>query len=192
MRKSLNADFLSDRELEGFGIQDASERRIYIHKTAVIPNFESIEVDSDVRIDPYCVLSCRRISFGRFVHIAANCTIMGGAACFFSDFSGLSQGCKVFTSSDDYSGASLTNPTVPSQLKNVTSADVSLEKHVIIGAGSVILPGVRLEEGVAVGALSLVRKSLSAWTIHAGNPIQYIGERSTDCRDYESKAYNGL
>ena len=38
----------------------------------------------------------------------------------------------------------------------VKHAAVTLGRHVIVGAGSVILPGAALEDGVAVGALSLI------------------------------------
>ena len=55
----------------------------------------------------------------------------------------------------------MTNPTVPSEFTNVHHAEVNIGRHVIkIGAGSIVLPGVTLEEGVAVGVLSLIRKKL--------------------------------
>jgi len=51
----------------------------------------------------------------------------------------------------------MTNPTVDNRFTKVEVNDVCIGKHVIIGSGSVILPGVTLEDGVAVGALSLVK-----------------------------------
>jgi galactoside O-acetyltransferase len=39
------------------------------------------------------------------------------------------------------------------------------KKYTIVGASSVILPGVRIEEGVSVGALSLVTKPTEAWEV---------------------------
>jgi acetyltransferase-like isoleucine patch superfamily enzyme len=41
----------------------------------------------------------------------------------------------------------------------------------------VILPAVTLHEGVAVGALSLVRDDLEAWGIYAGNPLRFVRHR---------------
>ena len=55
---------------------------------------------------------------------------------------------------------------------------VEIGKHAIIGTGSVILPGVKVGEAAAVGALSLVIKSLADWGIFAGIPAKQIGERS--------------
>ena len=57
---------------------------------------------------------------------------------------------------------------------------VRIGKHVIVGSGCVILPGVTLEDGVAVGALSLVTKSCKEFGIYAGNPARRIAERKRD------------
>ena len=72
----------------------------------------------------------------------------------------------------------MTNPTIPDQFRGVEDAPVFLGKHVIVGCGSVILPGVILNDGVAIGALSLVKQSCDAFTIHAGQPTKKIGVRS--------------
>jgi galactoside O-acetyltransferase len=92
---------------------------------------------------------------------------------------------SIYSSSDDYSGSSLTNPTVPSAYKKVIHDDVILHKHVIIGAGSIILPGVTIGEGTAIGALSLVSKSVEAFKIATGNPIRVIKERKHDILELE-------
>jgi galactoside O-acetyltransferase len=54
---------------------------------------------------------------------------------------------------------------------------VILKKHVVIGTGSTILPGVILGEGVSVGAMSLVNKNLDDWCIYVGNPVKLLGRR---------------
>ncbi len=62
--------------------------------------------------------------------------------------------------------------------RSVTSAPVVLGEHVIVGAGSVILPGVTIGQGAAVGALTLVRKDdVPPFTIVAGPRGEAIGER---------------
>lgn len=71
----------------------------------------------------------------------------------------------------------MTNPTVPEQYTNVDYRNVVLERHVIIGSGSVILPGVTIGEGTAVGALSLVAKDLEPFGIYAGSPLKKIKAR---------------
>jgi galactoside O-acetyltransferase len=49
-----------------------------------------------------------------------------------------------------------------------------------VGSGSVLLPGVAVGEGCAIGALSLVKDELPAWTICAGMPARPIKERRKD------------
>ena len=79
----------------------------------------------------------------------------------------------------------MTNPTIPAQYTGVTHADVFLGRRVIVGSGSVILPNVTLEDGVAIGALSLIRKSCKAFGIYAGVPAKFIKERKRDLLELE-------
>lgn len=60
------------------------------------------------------------------------------------------------------------------------SAPVRIGRYVPIGSGSLVLPGVEIGEGAAVGAMSLVAHPLPAWTIHLGNPAKRKGARSRD------------
>lgn len=141
----------------------------------------------NVRIDDFCVLAAGvgGIELGRHVHIAVGSSLIGGGKITLSDFSGLSSRVSIYSSSDDYSGFTLTNPTVPSEYTGVTHADVFLGKHVIVGSGSVILPGVTLESGVAVGALSLISKNCEEFGVYAGNPARRIKERKRDLLELE-------
>ena len=104
-----------------------------------------------------------------------------------SDFCNISSRVAIYSSNDDYSGATMTNPTVPSVYTGVTHTDVFLGKHVILGSGSVILPGVTMEEGVAVGALSLVQKRCEAFGVYAGNPARRIKERKRVLLELEQR-----
>jgi acetyltransferase-like isoleucine patch superfamily enzyme len=89
----------------------------------------------------------------------------------------LSSGVKIYSASDDYLGRSMTNPTVPEKYKKVKIGKVILEKHVIIGSSSVILPNVTIGEGASVGALSLVKDNLEEWSVYAGSPVKKLGKR---------------
>ncbi len=151
-------------------------------------NPSRISIGSHVRIDDFCVLSAGSggIEIGNYVHIAVFCSLMGKGKITLSDFSGLSSRVSIYSSNDDYSGEWMTNPTVPAELTNVMYADVTLGKHVIVGAGTVILPGVSIEEGTAISALSLVNKSCPAFKIYGGVPIRHIGERKNRVQELEA------
>ena len=81
----------------------------------------------------------------------------------------------------------MTNPTIPNEYTSVKHADVFLGKHVLVFGGSVILPGVTLEDGVVVGALSLIKKNCLAFGIYAGNPARRVNERKRDLLELEQR-----
>ncbi|MBH0025403.1 acyltransferase [Pseudoalteromonas sp. SWN29] len=141
-----------------------------------------ISIGNNVRIDDFCVLSAGEggITIGSHVHIAVYSSLIGAGKIIISDFCNISSRVAIYSSSDDYSGEYLTNPTINSQFTNVEHGPVTLNKHVIIGCGSVVLPNVNIAEGVAIGALALVNRDLQAWGIYAGQPAKYIKPRSKD------------
>lgn len=162
---------------------------VQISEHASIYGAARITLGDNVRIDDFCVLAAGKggIELGKYVHIAVGSSLIGAGKITLSDFSGLSSRISIYSSSDDYTGAAMTNPAVPCEYTNVTHADVFLGKHVIVGSGSVILPGVTLEEGVAVGALSLVTKNCTTFGIYSGNPARRISERKRDLLEIEKR-----
>lgn len=175
---NYNADFLDRSELEALGF-NALGKSVLIHRSAVLIRCEAIRIGTNVRIDPFCILSADEgLSIGNNVHIASHCSLTGKATIQLEDFSGLSQGVRIFSASDDYSGNSLTNPTVPSKFRNLEVSPVKIGRHAIVGSGTVILPGSIIEDGVAVGATALVKGRLKAWTIYVGAPARPLRERS--------------
>lgn len=167
--------------LEGMGFA-ALGRNVMISERASLFRCANISIGDNVRIDDFCVLSAGDggIHIGNHVHVAVYTSLIGRARITLDDFCNLSSRVSIYSSSDDYSGATMTNPTVPARYTGVTHADVHVGRHVIIGCGSVVLPGVRLEEGVAVGALSLVKDSCAPFGIYAGNPARRVRERQQD------------
>ena len=152
-------------------------------------NCQKISVGDNVRVDDFCVLSAGEggISFGNHIHIAVYSSLIGVGNITLADFCNISSRVAIYSSNDDYSGAVMTNPTVPPEFTNVQQADVKIGRHVIIGIGAIILPGVTLAEGVAVGALSLVKKDCQAFGIYAGIPAELIGERQRELLEVEKK-----
>jgi acetyltransferase-like isoleucine patch superfamily enzyme len=142
-------------------------------------NCKNIHLGSNIRIDDFCVLSAGDggIYLEGYNHIACYCSLIGKGKIELKEFAGLSSRVALYSSSDDYSGAALTNPTVPEYYCNVISGDVIIEKHVIIGAGAVVLPKVTIGEGSSVGALSLVTKDCEEWSTYLGVPAKRIKSR---------------
>ena len=177
---------LSRDVMESMGFSSLGEN-VQISDRASFYGISRISIGNNVRIDDFCILSAGigGINIGDYIHIAAYTSLIGGGKILLDDFCNLSSRVSIYSSSDDYSGEKLTNPTVASEYTGVTHAGVLLGRHVIIGCGSVILPGVVLEDGVAVGALSLISKSCTAFGVYAGNPARRIRERKRDLLEIE-------
>jgi acetyltransferase-like isoleucine patch superfamily enzyme len=153
-------------------------KNVKIYPLAKILNPEMISIGDNVIIDDFVFLDGKQeTKIGNYVHIASFCSITGGGRFIMEDFSGLSSGCRIFTGSEDFSGSSLTNPTIPTQFRKVTRSFVIIKRHVILGANVVVLPGVTIGEGAAIGANSLITKDIEPWTINIGSPVRVLKER---------------
>ena len=181
---------LSREIIEQMGFASIGEN-VQVSDRASFYNVSKISLGNNVRIDDFSVLSAGLggISIGNHIHIAVFSLLIGAGKIILSDFCNISSRVSIYSSNDDYSGSTMTNPTLPSQYTGVTHADVLLDKHVIVGCGSVILPGITLEEGVAVGALSLVTKDCKAFGIYTGNPARRIKERKRDLLELEKSFF---
>lgn len=187
MRQSLNADFLSPEELEQNGVADAASRNILIHRTCVILDFARIRFGRNIRIDPYCVITCAELQLGDYIHIAAGVTITGRGKVSMGDFSGISNQGLIYSSNDDYTGEHMTNPMVPARYTRVISADISIGRHALLGARCTVLPGAIIEEGASAGVGCLIKDRLSAWTVHVGTPARALRPRSRRCLELEAE-----
>ena len=168
--------FYTQQELENLGFINIGES-VLISKKVSFYGIDKISIGNNVRIDDFCILS-GEIILGSYIHISAYCGLYGSLGIELEDNTGLSPRCTVFSASDDFSGDYLISPMVEKKFTNVTGGKVLIKKYSQIGAGSIILPNLTLEEGVAVGAMSLVNRSLSCWGIYAGIPVKRIKERN--------------
>jgi len=170
--------FYSQEQLLALGFKRLGSG-VRLSDRASIYNAANIELGDGCRVDDFCVLSAGDggISIGRHVHVAVYCSLMGAGRIELQDFANLSSRVAVYSSNDDYSGEFMTNPAVPAAYTRVTSAPVVVGRHVIVGAGSIVLPGVTLREGSGVGALSLVKRDCEAFGMYAGVPAVRIGSR---------------
>ncbi|MCM1182577.1 MAG: acyltransferase [Roseburia sp.] len=182
----METSFYSAKELEGIGFKNIGEN-VLISKKVSIYGAQNMSIGNHVRVDDFCVLS-GELELGDYIHIAVYSALFGGkTGIIMRDFSGLSSRCVIYAESDDYSGEYLTNPTVDESYLNIRTGKVILDRHVIIGTGTSIMPGVLIGEGSAVGSMSLVNKSLEAWGIYAGIPCKKIKDRSNRLLKLEQK-----
>jgi acetyltransferase-like isoleucine patch superfamily enzyme len=171
--------FLTPGEIAEMGFK-AVGNDVRISRHATFYGAGRMSIGNHSRIDDFSVLSAGRngfLSVGSYVHIAAHVIVYASTGITLSDFSGLSAGCIVYGSTDDFVYGALTNPTVPEEFRDVRSGDVFLGKHCVVGCGTVIMPGVILGEGSSVGALSFVSRDVNPGDIVVGRPARRLGSR---------------
>lgn len=178
------SSFYSEEELNELGLKSYG-RNVQISRHACFYGASNISMGNNVRIDDFCIFS-GRIELGDNIHIAAYSALYGGEkGIFIADFANLSSRIAVYSVSDDYSGESMTNPTIPDEFKNVQSAPVYIGKHVIIGSTSIVLPGVVIAEGSSFGSFSFINRNSEPWSINVGIPFRKISDRSKKILELE-------
>jgi acetyltransferase-like isoleucine patch superfamily enzyme len=152
---------------------------VRVSNLCVITRPHLITLGNHVAIDQFVTITTNA-EIGDYVHIAPNCSIIGGAESkvIMKDHSGMAAGARVIAGGADFNSGTLTNPQVPKEYRKEVIDDVIFEEFAILGTNSVVLPGVTLSEGSVVGANSLVTKTTEPWTIYVGNPAKPIKKRN--------------
>lgn len=144
-----------------------------------IINIENIDFGKYIIIDDFAFIYARKkIKLGDYVHIGIYASISGGEELKVGSYSAISQGVRILTATDDFKDWGFGNSTVDDKFRNVQSAPIEIGDFCIIGANSVVLPGVKIGNGAMVGANSVVTKDLESWGIYVGN--RKIGERNKE------------
>ncbi|MDO9551119.1 hypothetical protein [Rhodonellum sp.] len=174
--------FYSPEELKHIGFKSFGTN-VQISRNAQFYGADNMTIGNHVRIDDFCILS-GGITLGSHIHISAYSALFGKFGIVMEDYTGLSPRCTLFSASDDFGGDYLISPMVPEEFTNVTGGTIILKRFAQIGAGTVILSNVTLNEGVAVGAMSLVKHSLDEWGIYAGTPVKLMKKRNQGLLDH--------
>jgi acetyltransferase-like isoleucine patch superfamily enzyme len=176
--------FYKEHELKDLNFKYVG-KNVKISKKAIFYNYDQIEIGDHSRIDDLCMVS-GNVKIGKFVHIAPGARISGSkAGAILHDFSGVSYNSTLIANTDDYSGEFLTNPCIPMKYKRYIAAPLILEKHALIASHCLLVPGVTVREGTAIGAMSLVLKSTEPWSIYFGVPAKRVKDRKRNMADLE-------
>lgn len=107
------------------------------------------------------------VSIGQHSVINRDVLLDGRAQIEIGDNVSISEGAAIFTLEHDLQSPDFANRGAP----------VRIADRVFVGARAIILPGVELGEGAAVGAGAVVTRSVPPYTIVAGVPATAIGQR---------------
>ena len=184
MTKNLQFGYYKTSELNSVYKFKNIGKNVHISKSANIVGSENISLGNNIRIDNFTNIICKNgyINIGDYCHIGSGCFILGTGGIDISDYCGFAMGVQILSSSDNYDGSTLTNPTVGIEITKPNTKKITFSNHNIIGANSIILPGAELGEGVSVGALSLIKTSqkLLDWHVYFGIPVKVISKRKKD------------
>lgn len=183
----LNSEFLPRDVLESLGFARLGAD-ILIHSTAVIVDCRKISLGSRVRIDPFVIISNRGgVEFGNNIHIGSHSVLAGHGAIRFEDFANISHHVGIYTSNEDLSGKTLSNPTVMGGFTVARTASINFGRHSAVGTGSLVLPGARFADGSVLGAMSRIGRPMKPWTTYAGIPARRMRERRRDVLVHEQE-----
>jgi galactoside O-acetyltransferase len=181
--------FYGRQELLDLGLAGVGEG-VRVHRSVVFFRPEAIRIGDATRIDAQAVLSAgpHGIGIGHHCHLSAGVFLFGsGGSIRVGDFCALSARCTVFTANDDYKDGWMVNPTVGDGYRKVEAGSVEFGDHVVVGAGTVVLPGVRMERGSAAGALSLIKHPVATGMLVAGTPAKPVGRRGDLYNELEER-----
>ena len=150
-------------------------KNVIIGKTVRIRYPHLVSINDNCIIDDFTYISTE-LELQGYNHISSGCKIIGGlnSKLIMKPFSTFSPNVVIAAGSDDYLSG-IATPMVDLEYKgNVEYGIVTIGRHSIIGSGSVILPGIKINDGASVGALSLVNKDLDEWCLYAGVPVKKI------------------
>ena len=174
--------FYSEEELLSMGFKSIG-KGCCISRKASFYGIGKMSIGDNVRIDDFCILS-GNITLGSHIHISAYVALYGAEGIVFEDYTGISPRGTIYSAMDDFSGDYLIGPIHPEGYTNVTGGPVVVKRFSQIGCNSVIFPNVLINEGVVVGACSLVRHDLESWNIYAGLPVKKLKPRKKDLLKY--------
>jgi acetyltransferase-like isoleucine patch superfamily enzyme len=112
------------------------------------------------------------ISIGDKVFIGSNCEFNIRKGITIGDYSNIASSCHFIDHDHGKSNGSLIGSQIGIEKEIIVGKDVWL------GCNVIILKGVEINDGVIIGAGSVVTKSIPTNEIWAGIPAKKIGERS--------------
>ena len=170
MKKNL---FFNFNELKYLG------KNLKIGKLVNIRNPEKVIVGDNSIIDDFTYIS-GKVEIGNFSHIAPNNTLTSGKSKItIGNCVGISNNCAIHASSSEYLSVSLDYPSIPEKYKfGGVSDDIILENFVLLGSGTLVLPGVKFPNGSASAAKTILRnKKYNEWTLYSGYTSEKISNR---------------
>ena len=129
-------------------------------------------IDSFVKVKPAGGIG--DLVLGRRVVVNSGCVFYTGNGILIGDNVSIAANCTFAPVNHQFS---LRDTLIQAQGFRPSRGGIVIEDDVWIGAGSVLLDGAVLRRGCVIGAMSLVRGEVAAYTVHGGNPLRLLARR---------------
>lgn len=114
------------------------------------------------------------IIIGERVTINSGCVLYSGNGITIGNDVAIAANCVFAPVSHEYSDR---GRLIRDQRFRPSRNGIVIESDVWIGAGAVLLDGALVREGAVIGAMSLVRGEVAAYSVSGGNPLKVLGWR---------------
>jgi acetyltransferase-like isoleucine patch superfamily enzyme len=115
------------------------------------------------------------LTIGDRTHLDQFCVLYAQGGLTIGSRCAIASHVVVYTQSNQYQA----DPSADIIDQPVTFAPVAIGDDVWIGAGAIVLPGVKIGNHAVIGAGSVVRDDVPEWSICAGVPARVLGDRRT-------------
>lgn len=139
------------------------------------------EIGTDCYIEPPLHANWGKYThFGDYVYANFNLTLVDDTHIYIGDYVMIGPNVTIATAG---------HPVDPDLRKKIAQYNipVTIENNVWIGAGAIILPGVRIGENSVIGAGSVVTKDIPPNVVAVGNPCKVLREISQRDKEYYYK-----
>jgi acetyltransferase-like isoleucine patch superfamily enzyme len=148
-------------------------------KTRIIGNPKRIKIGHHFKIYENCLIAIGKgeiligndglLGVGTYI----NC---GNEKLIIGDGVAIAPFCKIFTFSHHYASNVMT-------IESYKTGDVIIKNNVLIGANTIILPGVTIGNDSIIAAGSIVNLDIPPGTIYGGAPAKFIKMRNNENSD---------
>ncbi|MDR3617272.1 MAG: acyltransferase [Candidatus Obscuribacterales bacterium] len=134
---------------------------------------EGVCIDAFVKIKP--AGGCGDVTIGRNSHINSGCVLYTGNGIKIGEDVLIAANCTFAPVNHAFRSRS---EKIINQRFAPSKGGIIVEDDVWIGAGTVLLDGTHIHKGAVIGAGSVVRGVVEAYSINVGNPTVVVGFRT--------------
>lgn len=173
MKNIFDKGFYTDKNLSKIGFKKIG-KNVKISKSCLIVGVKNISLGNNIRIDAFTSIIAKDgyLTLENNIHIGGHGHILCAGGIIIKNNSTLSQGVRLYSQSDDYSGKKPTGLFVKSKNLNYIKGKILIGPHSILGSGTIVLPNVTISKKVSIGALSLVNKDIKFPGVYSGIPVK--------------------